>query len=199
MQLKRVLVLITAIILVAWLLVSVYLSLKNQININIQASAPILIGVVLLIASPAFKHIADHLPADELIRLHGLRLSSLGYVLMGLADVVPLAFGLMAGIGDMLIGASALFVSSRYAHNPTHARRLAIAWSVLGILDIAIGRALGTMLNVKLPTGITISPTFSVPLVILVHILILRALLRKPSLVTEAAAKTPRTAQPSQL
>jgi hypothetical protein len=107
---------------------------------------------------------------------------------------MPGAFALPAGIGDVLIGLTAPIVAWLYTTRGDRVRGLAIAWNILGILDLVNALVLGFLafgLRVfpgpeTSPAGqptafpLILIPGYGVPLMMLVHIVTLRLLLRKP-------------------
>jgi hypothetical protein len=92
--------------------------------------------------------------------------------------ILPRLFALPAGWGDIAVGATASFVALKLA-TPSH-RRLFIAWQVLGMIDLVLAVALGTLARVIDPQGIptdamstlplSLIPTFAVPLLLILHL-----------------------------
>jgi len=93
--------------------------------------------------------------------------------------ILPAGFGYPAGVGDALTGIFAPIVASMVARNRTHAVKWAVAWNLLGTLDLidATATALGFRAPVLGIYPIALVPLFlGPPLGILTHILSFRNL-----------------------
>jgi hypothetical protein len=103
---------------------------------------------------------------------------------------VPALWALPAGIGDVLVGATALWIA-RGLGRPGGTRR-AIPWTLFGMADLIVAVALGVMTNPG-PTQVfhpipnaemltqyplALVPTFLVPLAFTLHVVALLQLLR---------------------
>jgi hypothetical protein len=104
-------------------------------------------------------------------------------VLMGFG-LMPSAFALPAGIGDVAIGVTAPFVAwALAAWGPRRAGGLFVTWHWLGMLDLAL--AVGTGASIRAsgadPTGgeqmvmmsqlpLSLIPAFAVPLFVILHL-----------------------------
>jgi hypothetical protein len=126
----------------------------------------------------------------NLIRLHLWRLEGLVFLILMVQGRVPALWALPAGVGDVLIGATALWVA-RGLERPGGKRR-AILWTLLGIADLIVAVALGVMTNPG-PTQVfhtvpnaemltqyplALVPTFLVPLAFTLHVVSLLQLTR---------------------
>jgi len=94
------------------------------------------------------------------------------------AGRIPATFGLVAGIGDTLIGILAVVTGVYLYSGARGGRVVAIAWNVLGLLDFAIGITVQTFVPISLPYPAVIIPAFSAPLSVDLHALSLRQLIR---------------------
>jgi hypothetical protein len=106
------------------------------------------------------------------------------------------AFALPAGTGDVMTGLLALPVAYLLYTGATAARRTAVAWNALGLVDFTIAIGMGILTspgplqlilpdvpNAQLGTFPTVMiPTFAVPSSILLHALSLRQLRRRQTL-----------------
>jgi hypothetical protein len=171
--------------------------------ITLGIALPLLAGLWFLRRSQFLEGVSD----ASLIRFHGFRIGGavfLAYLALG---GLPREFALPAGLGDVLVGVTALLVAHRVKTVPARSRRLAGAWNVLGLIDFAL--AVGTgfltapspfqLLALDNPNTLitafplVLIPTFGVPLFALLHIASLRRLLVKrgsaePRLRVEAGA-----------
>jgi hypothetical protein len=96
---------------------------------------------------------------------------------------LPLAFAVSAGLGDVLVGVLAPWVAWRLGGNKPYANAIAVAWNILGIVDLVCAISLGilhapTSLGV-LANGITtravtqyplcLIPSWVVPISLMLH------------------------------
>jgi hypothetical protein len=94
------------------------------------------------------------------------------------AGRLPATFGLVAGIGDTLIGILAVVTGVYLYSGARGGREVAITWNVLGLLDFVIGNTIQTLVPISLPySGVMIS-AFLAPLSVDLHALSLRQLIR---------------------
>ena len=110
-------------------------------------------------------------------------LGSMFLVLHGL-KLLPGAFALPAGFGDVLVGFTALLVAAIYTHGSAHRGWLVAIWNVFGLADLAIAVTTGflsaagpfQMLSFSDPNylvgafPLVMVPIYAVPLSILLHI-----------------------------
>jgi hypothetical protein len=125
----------------------------------------------------------------SLIRLHLWRFEGLVFrVLMAQGRVPPL-WALPAGIGDILVAATAPWVAGNL--ETPRGRRRAVVWNLLGMTDLVVAVGLGVMTNPgplrvfdTLPSSamltrfpLVLVPTFLVPLGFTLHVVSLWQLL----------------------
>jgi hypothetical protein len=101
------------------------------------------------------------------------------FLVLAAYGLLPLAFAMPAGWGDIAIGATAPLVALKLA-NPRH-RTTFIVWQLLGIADLVTAVTMGTLAGIIDPHGIPTSamtvlpmsliPTFAVPLFFILHII----------------------------
>jgi hypothetical protein len=94
------------------------------------------------------------------------------------AGRLPATFGLVAGIGDTLIGILAVVTGVYLYSGARGGRVVAIAWNVLGLLDFAIGNTVQTLVPISPPYPAVMIPAFLAPLSVDLHALSLRQLIR---------------------
>jgi hypothetical protein len=154
---------------------------------------PIIIGLIVLLPSKRIAAVLDAIPPSWLVGLQLYRVLG-GLFLVGwLQGQIPGEFALPAGSGDVLVGLLALPVAYLLHKQARGAVALAVAWNVLGIVDLASAVTMGTLTqpgplqlivpavpNVLLGTYPTVLvPAFAVPSSILLHALSLRQLRRR--------------------
>jgi len=127
---------------------------------------------------------------SSLIRLHLWRFEGILFLILMAQGRLPALFALPAGIGDILVAATAPWVA-RSADAPS-GRRRAIIWNVLGLTDLVVAIVLGVMTNPgpahvfdTVPNSAAMAhfpmaliPTFFVPLAMTLHVVSLWQLLR---------------------
>ncbi len=125
----------------------------------------------------------------SLIRLHLWRLVGIVFLILMVRGQVPALWALPAGIGDILVAATAPWVA-RNVDRP-RGRRRAIAWNLFGMADLIVAVGLGTMTSPgstqvfnTVPTSelmthfpMALVPTFLVPLAFTLHVISLSQLL----------------------
>lgn len=153
---------------------------------------PILVGLALLLRSKRVGELLDAAPAPWLIGLQAYRVFGGIFLVSWSRGALSSTFALPAGGGDVLVGLLALPAAYLLHAGAPGARRIGIAWNVLGILDLAIAVGIGIAStpgplqlivpdrpNAQLGTyPMVMIPAFAVPSSILLHALSIRQLLR---------------------
>jgi hypothetical protein len=125
----------------------------------------------------------------NLIRLQVWRLEGAVFLSLMFAGQLPALFALPAGVGDMLVGATAFWVASRI--DQPGGKRRAVLFNVLGLTDLIVAVTLGVTTNrgpaqlfLTTPSStlltqfpLTLVPTFLVPLVLVLHVISLRQMI----------------------
>jgi len=183
-------------VLAAWAIATTVLAARGSFEPPDSRSAPpIGIELVLVLAvlalclavSPTLRRLLTR--QANLIRLHGWRLVGVFFLDLMLQGRMPALWALPAGIGDILIGATAPWIA-RHIDTP-RGRRRAIVWNLLGMADLVVAIGLGIMTNPgpaqvfhTTPTSelvtrfpLALVPTFLVPLALTLHVISLWQLL----------------------
>jgi hypothetical protein len=149
--------------------------------------AAFIVMVVAFRASPSLRSLFTN--QQHLIRLNLWRLEGAVFLLLMLDGQMPALWALPAGIGDMVVGASAFWVAGRLA-TPS-GRRTAVAFNLLGLADLVVAVGLGLATNPgalqlfhTVPTSelithfpLVLVPTFLVPLAFALHVISVTQLL----------------------
>lgn len=157
---------------------------------------PLVVFAVWLARSVSFREFAMSLNPRVLTYVQSLRLEGFVFLVLATYGILPRAFALSAGWGDIAIGATASLVALKLA---TPARRWSfIVWQVLGIVDLVNAIAMGTLSGVVNPHGIptdpmtvlpmSLIPTFGVPLFLMLHVICIGQALRWPKQQVRSAA-----------
>lgn len=166
----------------------------------------ILAGTLPLVVSPVFRQVVRAIPATWLIGIHVIRLA--GFLFLALMDMhlLPAAFAVPAGYGDMTVGLLAIGVIYLLAtHNP-HARVLAIGWNLLGLLDLGVAVMVGLTIVGPFSAQVVASgispvylnylalvPSFAVPLYAVLHLYSWFHLVPARADATRPGVRTPAT------
>jgi hypothetical protein len=178
---------LTSGLILAWFLFSVaasarhvYVNAPNSppIAIGLAASIPIALFLLWFGASAQFRQFTKSLSPRVLTLVHSWRIGGFVFLILYARHALPGLFALPAGLGDMLIGATASTVAVRWAK--PEGRNFFIAWQVLGIADLVIAVGMGTLSGFIQPQGVStgamtvlplsLIPTFAVPILLILHI-----------------------------
>lgn len=182
-----------------WALASTVLAYRGFFQPQDAGSVPpVAIGLVLalsvlsaiLATSVSLRRLLSR--QASLIRLHLWRLEGIVFLALMVRGQMPALWALPAGIGDVLVAATAPWIA-RNLDSP-RGRRRAIVWNLLGMADLVVAVALGIMTNpgslqvfATVPTSepitrfpLALVPAFLVPLALTLHVVSLCQLLGKP-------------------
>jgi len=142
----------TGIALAVWAIATTVLAWRGFFRPSSGATVPpvganlivVLLALALcLSASVSLRRLLRN--QANLIRLHIWRLEGLVFLVLMVQGRVPALWAVPAGLGDVLVGATAPWIA-RGLQRPG-GRRRAIAWTVFGMADLVIAVALGVMTN----------------------------------------------------
>lgn len=155
---------------------------KTLPTLPVAILAPLLIGLPLLMRSRLIAAALDALPATWLVGLQVYRVFGAAFLVQLALGRLSAVFALPAGIGDVLVGLLALPVARYLSRNADRGRAVAVAWNVLGILDLAVAITMGFLTSTgrlqafgitAAPGGFTyplvMIPAFAVPLSLILH------------------------------
>jgi hypothetical protein len=141
------------------------------------------IGTFPLLISPTFRQIIRATPATWVIALHAVRIEGGLFLALNDMKLLPSNFALPAGYGDVGVAVLSLVVVYLLATNNPYARRIAIVWNIIGIIDLVNALATGTIYIAPFVaqlarTGtpvlylnyVLIIPAYGVPLVGIFHV-----------------------------
>ena len=127
----------------------------------------------------------------------------LGFIFLRLwsRGLLPGYFALPAGIGDILVGVTALPLALSIRSNSRLSRRLALAWNMFGILDLVNALTMGVTSILAQPSTavyplliypLAMVPMFGVPLALILHSLSIWQLRRRLTAGPEGSRGTDR-------
>lgn len=153
---------------------------------------PLLVALPFLLRSQHIGSVLAATPPSWLVGLQVYRIFGGIFLVSWSRGAISGTFAMPAGMGDILVGVLALPVAYLLRADTPNARRIAIAWNILGLVDFAVAVGIGLLSapgplqvivpdrpNVQLGTFPTVMiPAFAVPSSILLHVLSLRQLRR---------------------
>lgn len=141
-----------------------YVSPVKLVSLLVLASIPLLISVLFIVLSPFFKNLLINIPSDRLIALQVYRILGFMFIYLYVKEhFLSKGFALFAGIGDMLIGLTALPVAWSLKNKIKGSKAIAVTWNLLGIADLIIAPLSAIIFGNK---GINFYPLVLVPLFI---------------------------------
>ncbi len=189
-------------VIIGWFAAVLLLSAQGLFQYNkayafpyfpIAIVAPLAAGPLLFRLSAALRSAAYAVPLHRLIGIQALRTLGFLFLLLLAQHRLPAIFALPAGVGDMLVGATAIVVARRVRANGVSAANSAIFWNICGILDLVAALSIGFLsstsplrmiftnpaTDVMTMLPMVLIPAFGVPLFLLLHTLTLGRLLSR--------------------
>jgi hypothetical protein len=114
--------------------------------VGLAVVIPIAVLSLLVLGTARGRELVRHVPLAALVGIQGVRVIGLTFVLLYAAKRLPAPFAPVAGWGDFAVGLAAIplaLVLARVAGAVPN--RLISFWSGLGLADLVVAVALGTM------------------------------------------------------
>ncbi len=187
---------LTAVLLIVWLAISItagkFLIFQAgskyaghlPIPLGLAVFLPVVIFLLWFTLSRRFRQFALSLNPMALTIAETWRIGGITFVTLQVFHILPGVFAQPAGWGDFFIGLTAPFVAL-YLARPGH-KNIFIAWNIAGMLDLVNAVALGvlssTAVGILRPAvstdamtvlPLSLIPTFAVPLLFIVHIILI--------------------------
>jgi hypothetical protein len=106
-----------------------------------------------------------------IVGMQAWRWAGFGFLTLYTYRVLPGIFAWPAGVGDMLVGITAVTVLASLLRNPAFAAsKRFVIWNLLGILDLAVAVSIGALVPLFAPNlygTVTTSPMAQLPLVLI--------------------------------
>lgn len=182
-------------LLVGWLALVVWLGASGAFETPLERPPlPLLLAVTVPLAAFLTAWRMSGSLRDALLGAHPVliigpqawRFAGFGFLALNAHGVLPGYFTWPAGLGDMAIGVTALWVLSAAIRQPTFtSSRTFVAWNLLGIADLVVAVATGALGSLiaanagAIPTApmarlpLVLIPAFFVPLFVILHIVAL--------------------------
>lgn len=157
-------------------------------KIVLTTTLPLAIFVTIIYMTKACKKANNILSLEDLVKIHIFRLIGSTFIILFLYDLLPTIFALFAGIGDVIMALSSIFVAKAIRDNKSYARRLTYIWNTFGLVDILITSAMAIIFTkISIDQGIPgveflaefpfcFIPAFAPPTIIFLHLLVFRKL-----------------------
>lgn len=85
---------------------------------------------------PFTKKVIKAIPLSDLVRIHIFRLIGTFFLIMGFYGKVPSLFALSAGIGDITVALTSIWVSNLLLKKTRYSKKAAFIWNSFGLADI---------------------------------------------------------------
>lgn len=157
-------------------------------KIVLTTTLPLAIFVTIIYTTKVCKKANATLSLEDLVKIHIFRLIGSTFIILFLYDLLPTAFALFAGIGDLLTAISSVFVANAIRTKKSYARRLTYIWNTFGLADILITSVLAIIFTkISIDNNVPgveflaqfpfcFIPAFAPPTIIFLHLLVFRKL-----------------------
>lgn len=184
-QRKNLYFIIAALVIFFWHLVIIYLAKSgffHQIPIPIITIIGVIASYILFIKVRPFSKIVENMPVYWFVLIQIFRIFGGVFFILYLQNHLPGAFALPAGLGDVFIGLTAIWVTYLLIKESPIALTAAKWWAILGILDLVLAMTMGILTspiiggdNVLISTyPLAIISAFRVPFMFTLHLILLK-------------------------
>jgi hypothetical protein len=141
---------ILGIVLFGWLGLALFLGwqgiFSSELNqtvpyIALAIGIPILVGALFIRGSKQVREIIAAVPQSQLVGFQFYRVLGVTFLVLYAAGQLPGIFAFPAGLGDIMVGLTALTVGARAARSDND--QLVTLWNWFGISDFVIAVAIG--------------------------------------------------------
>lgn len=124
--------------LVRWVLANGqdYLAYLQPGLVTIFVAAVVTVGTLPLLLSRRFRQAIDATPTQHLVAIHGLRLVGGYFLTLADAGLLPQAFAIPAGYGDVAVALASLALAYGVARGVPGRRTLVLVWTALSLYDL---------------------------------------------------------------
>lgn len=138
--------------------------------IAIGASLPLAAFFALLVLWRSFREFMLSVDLRLIAGMQAWRWAGMGFLLLYAYKVLPAAFALTAGLGDMVIGATAPWIILALVRQPGFAAgNRFVGWNLLGIADLLTGVSIAVVsaiFGTEAPGQSSVAPLSTLPLVL---------------------------------
>ncbi len=127
--------------------------------------------------SPAFRGWAQRVPPRAILAFHLTRFVGVHFLALYAEGELPFAFGVLGGIGDIVVASLALLLLAVFRREPRVGSPALQAWNLLGLVDILFVVRTARRLALEEPGSMDallafplgLLPTFLVPCILFSH------------------------------
>lgn len=182
--------------LAAWFALALYVVLGGHmaspasgppIRVTVAAGLPPILFLILYRTSHALRDYVLGLDIRLLVAMQGWRVLGGIFLVLYIFGMLPGAFALPAGLGDVAIGVTAPWILLALVRRPDFvASRNFVVWNLLGIFDLIVALATGGLMSGAVPgfsLEVTMAPMvvwplamvpgFLVPLFVILHLIVI--------------------------
>ncbi len=181
----------------AWVLLTVVLvfspAFRAPWTLNFNAAFVLVLSIftplstnMLLLRLPSYRQLVFNVSLERVILLHSLRVVlGLGLLALYRLGYLAPAFGLEAGIGDIVIGLTAIPVVLLLKRKVRYTVTIATLWNIFGMLDLLNALRLGIrelipfIVSTQTPLLMGMIPLLAVPLYVIWHLYTFRLLSKR--------------------
>jgi hypothetical protein len=144
----------------------------------LAATGPVILFVAVYLLSGGWQDFVGSLIGDPwgITVLQTYRVVGVVFLVLLGRGMLPAAFALPAGLGDVLIGVTAPLVALAWSSRTRSGNVVFVLWNVLGMLDLIMALSLGALqpptstITSVLVFPLSLIPTFAVPLSLILHV-----------------------------
>ena len=160
-------------------------------KIVLTTTLPFAFFVTIIFISKTCKGANRLITLPDLVSIHIFRLIGSTFIILWIFELLPKPFALFAGIGDLVIAFSSVFVARAIRNGKSYARKLTYIWNAFGLVDILGTSALAIIFTkISIDQGVPgveflaqfpfcFIPAFAPPTIIFLHLLVYRKLSEK--------------------
>ncbi|HLZ58322.1 MAG TPA: hypothetical protein VKR06_15395 [Ktedonosporobacter sp.] len=145
---------------------------------GIAATGPVILFVAGYLLSRGWRDFVGSLIGDPwgITALQAYRALGVVFLVQFGRGMLPAAFALPAGVGDILIGVTAPLVALAWSSRTRSGNIVFVLWNVLGMLDLIMALSLGVLqpptstITSVLVFPLSLIPTFAVPFSLILHV-----------------------------
>jgi hypothetical protein len=144
---------------------------KPPLALLISLVVPLTLFLVGYLALQPFRDFVLSADLRIIVGMQAWRWAGFGFLTLYTYRILPGIFAWTAGLGDMLVGITAVTVLASLLRKPAFAAsKRFVLWNLLGILDLAVAVSIGALLPLLVPNfygTVTTSPMSQLPLVLI--------------------------------
>jgi hypothetical protein len=138
------------------------------VTFGIAVATPLIVFFAWLRLSKSFREFVLSIDLRLIAAIQAWRWAGLGFLALYTYKILPGAFALTAGFGDMAVGVVAPWMVLALLRRPGFAAATAfVRWNWLGILDLVVALSLGVFSSLFATGDITAAPMEMLPLLLI--------------------------------